>query len=336
MTVINNPRSVLDALPCTLPTEYIPDDVDPAAVGNLFAEKLPTGSLDAQEFVSHAIWRDSFALTSSLRTFYSGTTIAATWNKLNKVRKTTAFEVKAASATVRRIHNEICWVELPFTFETSDSPATFCHGVLSLVPGPGATWKIWVVRTILDQIVGYNNVDILEPVAEETAPNGVHSANGEHHGPQHYDCVVVGAGQGGLGVAGRLKALGVSYVLIDRNQEVGDNWMLRYDTARLHTTREYAHLPYDRTFNPEYQEYLTKYDLARGYKAWVAKFGIVSISRVEESNTLPFFVSQQTLIEDWLTMNGSEYHALDHSEIRHMGPSQSIMESETSENCTGS
>lgn len=276
MTVINYNRSVLDALPCIVPTESIPNDVDPAAVATPFADKLVTGSLDVEDFVSHALWRDSFALTSSLRTFYSGPTVSALWKKLAEVRQATAFQVTAACAVLRRTPNEVCWIELPFTFETSDSPPTFCQGLLSLVHNPDGSWKIWVLRTILDQLLGCNNVDVLEPDNEATELNGVHSMNGYHDEPQHYDCVVVGAGQAGLCAAGRLKALGISYALIDRNHEVGDNWMLRYDSARLHTTREYAHFPFDRTFTSEYQEFLDKYDLARGYKTWTSKFRIVS------------------------------------------------------------
>lgn len=37
-----------------------------------------------------------------------------------------------------------------------------------------------------------------------------------------------------------------------------------------------GHLPFERTFGPEYQEYLTKDDLAKGYSAWAKKFDIVS------------------------------------------------------------
>lgn len=112
-------------------------------------------------------------------------------------------------------------------------------------------------------------MDVLEPIQHTngTLTNG-HSEN------SHFDCVVIGGGQAGLSAGGRMKALGISYVIIDRNPEVGDSWKSRYNSARLHTTREYAHLPFDRTFPDHYQEYLTKDDLAQGYKNWVAKFGI--------------------------------------------------------------
>lgn len=47
-----------------------------------------------------------------------------------------------------------------------------------------------------------------------------------------FDCVVVGGGQAGLGTGGRLKALGISYVILEKNVEVGDSWATRYDSTR--------------------------------------------------------------------------------------------------------
>ncbi|KAK5240484.1 hypothetical protein LTR40_013800, partial [Exophiala xenobiotica] len=147
-------------------------------------------------------------------------------------------------------------------------------------------WKIWLLRTVLEQLEGCDDVDQLVPI-QEASTNGVHphttdgvdgnhqpSVNGKTDSPKHFDCIVVGGGQAGLSTAGRLQALGISYVVLDKHAKIGDNWMTRYDSARLHTAREYNHLPFDRTFPLPYQEYLTKYDLARGYKDWVEKFGI--------------------------------------------------------------
>lgn len=37
-----------------------------------------------------------------------------------------------------------------------------------------------------------------------------------------------------------------------------------------------AHLPFERTFSSKYPEWLSKDDLAEGYRDWVAKHGIVS------------------------------------------------------------
>ncbi len=55
---------------------------------------------------------------------------------------------------------------------------------------------------------------------------------------------LLGAGQGGLTPAARLKMLGVSTLIIDRNERVGDNWRQRYHQLVLHDPVWYDHLPY--------------------------------------------------------------------------------------------
>lgn len=58
------------------------------------------------------------------------------------------------------------------------------------------------------------------------------------------NCVPIGAGQGGLTVAARLKQLGVNTLIIDRNPRIGDNWRNRYHQLVLHDPVWYDHLPY--------------------------------------------------------------------------------------------
>jgi hypothetical protein len=55
-----------------------------------------------------------------------------------------------------------------------------------------------------------------------------------------------------------------------------DLYDVSYECCKVHTTREYAHLPFDRTFTPDYPELLSSHDLARGYRKWATKYGIVS------------------------------------------------------------
>jgi len=225
-------------------------------------------------------------LTGSLRTFYSAQSVLQAWRELVSSHEATDFVLTPRSARVMRSGEDFAWINMAFTFETAAEPQTECAGFLSLVPGKDGSWKIWLLRTVLEQLKGQPNVNELQPVVNSVEPavNGIHGHSATNasltvkvngHGDQTtFDCVVVGAGQAGLGTAGRLKALGVSYVVLDRNAKVGDNWMLRYDSARLHTVREYAHLPFNRTFPLPYQEFLTKHDLAKGYQAWVDTFDI--------------------------------------------------------------
>ncbi len=82
------------------------------------------------------------------------------------------------------------------------------------------------MRTILEQLHGQRDVDVLEPVSGKSG-----MMNGEL-AEKHFDCVIIGGGQAGLSTAGRMKALGISYVVLDKHKRVGDNWKTRYGSAR--------------------------------------------------------------------------------------------------------
>ncbi|TVY81082.1 putative indole-3-pyruvate monooxygenase [Lachnellula suecica] len=261
--------SSLVDFPVSLPTSAFPPETNASDVASAFTSKL--NDLQEQHFVKDALWRDTFALTGTLRTFYSAPSIFAAWKETSSQAKVGNFATDPDSAYVVRIGENVAWLDVNFTFETSGSPQTTCSGFLSLVPDGEGGWQIWLLRTILEQLKGHGNVDVLE--SAQTNGHGGHVSNGTED-ETSFDCVVIGGGQAGLSAGGRMKALGISYVILDKNPEVGDSWKRRYNSARLHTTREYAHLPFDRTFPSHYQELLTKDDLAQGYKDWVSKFGI--------------------------------------------------------------
>jgi cation diffusion facilitator CzcD-associated flavoprotein CzcO len=48
---------------------------------------------------------------------------------------------------------------------------------------------------------------------------------------------VVGGGQAGLGIGGRLQALNVSYLVVDKFGTVGDSWDSRYDSTKRELAR---------------------------------------------------------------------------------------------------
>ncbi|MFJ5298724.1 NAD(P)/FAD-dependent oxidoreductase [Pseudomonas sp. NPDC088368] len=57
-------------------------------------------------------------------------------------------------------------------------------------------------------------------------------------------CLIVGGGQGGLGLAARLKRLGVPTLIIDKADRPGDQWRGRYKSLCLHDPVWYDHMPY--------------------------------------------------------------------------------------------
>lgn len=56
--------------------------------------------------------------------------------------------------------------------------------------------------------------------------------------------VIIGGGQGGIGLAARLKRLGVPTIVIEKNERAGDSWRKRYKSLHLHDPVWYDHLPY--------------------------------------------------------------------------------------------
>ena len=57
-------------------------------------------------------------------------------------------------------------------------------------------------------------------------------------------CVIIGGGQGGTGLAARLRRLGVPTIVVEKNQRAGDSWRNRYKSLHLHDPVWYDHLPY--------------------------------------------------------------------------------------------
>ena len=57
-------------------------------------------------------------------------------------------------------------------------------------------------------------------------------------------CLVVGGGQGGIGLAARLQRLGIPTIVVDKHEKAGDAWRNRYKSLHLHDPVWYDHMPY--------------------------------------------------------------------------------------------
>jgi hypothetical protein len=209
-----------------LPTTPIPLDIDVASVASSFAPEL--SHLDERHFTEDAVWRDVFALTGTLRTFYTSSSISKAWKETTSRAKAGSFKVNDSVTRVARLPTGKQWVEVRFSFETEAIPQTVCSGIINLVPHTDGKWRIWVLRTILEQLKSQGNVDILE---SSTGMSKLKLTNGDHEST-NFECVVIGGGQAGLSTGGRLKALGISYVVLDKYKEVGDSWKSRYGSVK--------------------------------------------------------------------------------------------------------
>ncbi|KAK5166750.1 hypothetical protein LTR04_000461 [Oleoguttula sp. CCFEE 6159] len=269
-------------LPGSLPQVNILE-VDHAALASAAVKRL--GSLNADHLADDAIWRDTFAFTGTLRTFYGPKCILAAWTELAKIHRPANFALIPNTSMIARYGPMTSWIEACFEFDTRGRHALKCSGIIRIVPDGGGQWKTWNVSTILEGIDEFPDVDTLEPVAVKGTQNGI---NGHHEisaeamnrmGSEmtYFDCIVVGAGMSGLCMAGRLEALGVSYLVVDRNSTVGENWTGRYESVK-------CQMPFGRIWPSEDPYFLEGKDLARGFQNFVNRYGInVSLSTSVES-----------------------------------------------------
>ncbi|KAI0805664.1 hypothetical protein GGR55DRAFT_680858 [Xylaria sp. FL0064] len=114
--------------------------------------------------------------------------------------------------------------------------------------------KIWVLSTWTESLLDYPEDERLLSVP------GRHLCGLE---AVETAVFILGAGTSGLMTAARLKALGVESVVADRNDQLGDNWLQRYDSLRLHVPTSNCEMPY-LYYREELQtpHQLTKYDIA--------------------------------------------------------------------------
>jgi cation diffusion facilitator CzcD-associated flavoprotein CzcO len=86
---------------------------------------------------------------------------------------------------------------------------------------------------------------------------------------------LVGAGQGGLMAAARLKMLNVPALIIDSNERVGDNWRKRYHQLVLHDSVWYDHMPY-LPFPDHWPVFTPKDKLAEFFESYVKLLELVA------------------------------------------------------------
>lgn len=89
----------------------------------------------------------------------------------------------------------------------------------------------------------------------------------------HHHAIIVGGGQNGLSLAARLHALGISYVVLEK-EVPGYRWISRYDSVRQHSIREINNLPFGSTWDNDEDEFLPGARVADGFRRWVDKYDI--------------------------------------------------------------
>lgn len=260
-----HPSANLDKIPGELPTGKVPEDVDQSMVAAKAAEWM--NELVKVHLTDNAIWRDILAFTDTFRTFYSSEVVYNVFTKLSKEKNRSKFDLADHEPRIEKL-GENSWLDVDLTFNTKDGELTGrCAAVVSMIQTPAGEWKIWMIRTWLENFEGHGHPDI--PVLSNGLSNAVSPGNAHV-----YDAIIAGGGQSGLGAAGRFQALGIDYILFDNRPSIGDSWSQRYDSLKWHTIREYGNLPFGRTWGPEQPNLLPTKQIGAGYKNWAVKHGI--------------------------------------------------------------
>ncbi|KAJ6095534.1 hypothetical protein N7486_006280 [Penicillium sp. IBT 16267x] len=208
------------------------------------------GAALASLFIDNSYWRDHLCLSWEFRTLKGAKALSKFVVGSPSVIK---FELDHSSP-FKAPHNgpidvfgEVNGIEF---FTKVATPFGNGRGVVRLAQ-EGEGWKIFTVFTTLSEITSHEElVNGHRPVGVQ---HGAHqgrtnwrdrrTANENYEGNEPA-VLIVGAGQGGLTAAARLKMLNVDTLVIDQEDRIGDSWRHRYHQLVLHDPVWYDHMPY--------------------------------------------------------------------------------------------
>jgi putative flavoprotein involved in K+ transport len=221
------------------------------------------GALDLFES-DECFWRDLAAFTWNIKTSEGGEQIG----DMLRATLAGAAPCKWTLDAVQDVRDDVITARV--SFETRTGRA---NGVVRLRNG-----RCWTLLTVLTELKGH------EEKTRRSRKMGVshglvrdrrtwleereHEAATLGRDEQPY-CLIVGGGQGGIGLAARLKRLSVPTIVLERRARPGDTWRSRYRSLCLHDPVWYDHLPY-LPFPDDWPVFMAKDKLADWLEAYVS------------------------------------------------------------------
>ncbi len=208
-----------------------------------FEAALTAGDMDsvAKMFAQECYWRDLVAFTWNIKTMEGRAAI-------REMLGACLDRVKPHDWRVGEGENAVeadGVLEAPISFETEIARG---YGYLRIKDG-----LIWTLLTAMAELKGH------EEKAGFARPFGaLHGVNpgaktwkekrereAEQLGfEQQPNVLVIGGGQGAIGLGARLRQLGVPTIIVEKNPRAGDSWRNRYKSLCLHDPVWYDHMPY--------------------------------------------------------------------------------------------
>ncbi|KAL1962858.1 hypothetical protein VTN77DRAFT_9133 [Rasamsonia byssochlamydoides] len=276
------------ALPNTPPIDN--PSINPLEIAQQWLSSLET-VLRTQDFPrlrelfhTESWWRDALALQWDLRTIQGANRIEAFISQHQPQAQLSSFRLQDIGKYQPTLDEpekdaglQLSWVVSMFFFETRVGRGA---GVLRLTQENGGSrqWKAYTVYTSLQELKGFE---------EPLGPKRVYGTLGSMPGgsskgtwlerrkkqlefaDEEPTVLVVGAGQSGLNIGARLQFLGVSTLIIDKNERIGDNWRKRYRTLVTHDPAEFTHMAY-LPFPKNWPQFTPKDKLADWFEAYAS------------------------------------------------------------------
>ena len=208
-----------------------------------FGQALSDGNIAAATdmFVDDCYWRDLVSFTWNIKTLEGKDQVADMLQAQLGATKPTGWTLAEGQVPTEEDGIVTAWIE----FETE---LARCYGMVRLRED-----KIWTLLTTMVELKGFeepkgkNRVLGAKHGAGKNRPTWAEERAAEEadlgYGTQPY-CVIIGGGQGGIGLGARLRQLGVPTIIVERNERPGDSWRKRYKSLCLHDPVWYDHLPY--------------------------------------------------------------------------------------------
>jgi putative flavoprotein involved in K+ transport len=206
-----------------------------------FEDALDRADYDAavDMFEEESYWRDLVSFTWNIKTLEGQAEIKAMLEARIPDVKPSNWKIDGDASSADGL------TEGWFSFETAVARG---KGHLRLKEG-----RCWTILTTMVELKGF------EEQKGPTRPKGVQhgvaidrktwldqkaQAEAELGYTTQPYCVIVGGGQGGIGLGARLRRLGVPTIIVERHKRPGDSWRSRYKSLCLHDPVWYDHLPY--------------------------------------------------------------------------------------------
>lgn len=215
----------------------VPANVDPKKVATEWLESFAScvRSRDVpcimELFVEDALFRDILALTWNFRTFEGADAIGSFIQDRLQEAEPSSFKLKDEFLHLQQPYPDLVWIQAFFEFETTVGLAS---GIFRLVPTSDGTRKAHTMFTNLEDLKGFPEKTGSLRDAEDNHGKWAERRKETRFQDKDPTVIIVGGGQSGLGIAARLKCLGVPTLVVEKYPRVGDNWRKRYDTLCLH------------------------------------------------------------------------------------------------------